>query len=296
MKNSLETLVSSCRAAAMFAACGIILIGCSKKSGEEAAVSGQVVAHVGNQVVTTQELDNEFRLANVAADKQKDPQTIKRILAELVTRKYLFGQAVDSKLDREPGVLLEILRSREQVLANAFLTRAAANKASRITKADLERYVANNPGKFAKRQLMAVEQIAFPIGPNVQAVVDSTKDARTLDEVDQQLSSMGVPHGRSMSNLTSTEIPDDLLKKMQTNNADELFFLRAGQNGLFLKVQSEQSRPLEGEAATNVARQLMRADLLKAELGMASVSANMEAKYEGFYSTIMSNQNSSGKN
>ena len=46
----------------------MMLTGCGKKSGDQAAVAkGQVVAHVGDQVVTTQELENEFRLANVPA-------------------------------------------------------------------------------------------------------------------------------------------------------------------------------------------------------------------------------------
>src|SRR5438045_7349191 len=99
------------------------LVGCSKSSDNAAtAPKGQVVAHVGDEVLTTQELENEFRLANVPADKQKDPDTLKRILTDLVTRKYLFRQALAEKLDREPGVLLDILRSKELVLAQAALS------------------------------------------------------------------------------------------------------------------------------------------------------------------------------
>ena len=52
--------------------------------------------------MTTQELDNEFRYANVSPDKQKDPEIIKRVLNELVVRKYLLQQALATKLDREP--------------------------------------------------------------------------------------------------------------------------------------------------------------------------------------------------
>ena len=56
---------------------------------------------------------------------------------------------------------------------------------------------------------------------------------------------------------------------------------------MFFKVKSEESQPLQGEAAENLARQLMRADALKAEAGMATYSANLEAKYEGEYAKIM---------
>ena len=80
---------------------------------------------------------------------------------------------------------------------------------------------------------------------------------------------------------------------MDAQKPDDVFFVRSGANGLFLKIKSTESRPLEGNAAVNMARQLMQNDLVKAEAGMASVSASLEAKYEGVYSNIM---NSSQKN
>ena len=172
------------RAAIILGCCSVLVAGCGKKSGEQAAApKGQVVAHVGDQVVTTQELENEFRLANVPPDKQKDPEVIKQVLRELVARKYLLQQALAAKLDREPAVLLDLLRSREQVLESAFLMRAVASKAP--GKADVEKYIANNPSKFAKRKLFSVEQLGFPLGPTTQSVIDANKNAKSLDEIDQ---------------------------------------------------------------------------------------------------------------
>ena len=101
------------RSSLLLALCGLALAGCDKKPDVTTeAPKSQVVAKIGNQVVTVQELDNEFRLGNVTAEKRKDPDTIKRVLGELVTRKYLVQQALDAKLDREPTVLLDILRSK----------------------------------------------------------------------------------------------------------------------------------------------------------------------------------------
>ena len=135
-----------CRVAVVIAFCGIFLTGCGKKTAGQPG--GQVVAHVGDEVVTTQELENEFRWANVPADKQKDPDTLRKVLGDLVLRKYLLQQALASKLDREPSILLDVLRSREQVLANAFLQRSVASKSP--GKADIDRYIANNPSLAEK--------------------------------------------------------------------------------------------------------------------------------------------------
>ena len=271
--------------------CGVVLVGCGKGGDNQAAAPrGQVVAHVGNEIITTQELDNEFRLTNVPADKQKDPETLKRVMGDLVARKYLVRQAINSKLDREPSVLLDILRSRELVLANAAISRGVATKVSSISNSDIDKYIANNPSKFANRQLMVVEQVTFPIGPNSQTIIDATRDAKSLDEVDQKLTALGVPHGRSTGSINSAELPENLFSQMQERKPDDVFFLRAGPNGAFIVVKNEEARPLGGEAAANFARQALRADMLKSEIGMAAVAANLEAKYEDDYAKLMNQQ------
>jgi EpsD family peptidyl-prolyl cis-trans isomerase len=280
---------SICRTTMIIGICGLVLMGCSKKNSDQATTStGQVVAHVGDQDVTTQELEHELRLANVPVDKQKDPAIIKQALEELVLRKYLLEQALSAKLDRDPSVLLEILRARTQVLANAYVTRSISAKP--ISKEDIEKFIANNPSKFANRQLFSVEQITVPIGTNLQTVTDATKDSKSLDEVDQKLTTLGVPHGRSTDFLNSGEISQEMLNLIQAKKADDVFFVRSGANGVFFKVLGQDKRPLEGEAADNLARRLLKADQLKAEIGMASVAANLEAKYEGEYAKVMSNQ------
>lgn len=275
-----------CKFVAALGCCAVLLGGCGKKSGDQpAAARGQVIARIGDQVVTTQEFENEMRLANVPADKQKDPEVVKKVLGDLVVRKYLLQQALGAKLDREPGVLLDLLRAREQVLENAFLVRTVMSKAP--SKADVDKYIADNPTKFADRKIFAIEQVGFPFGPNGQAIVEANKNASSLDEIDQQLTSAGIPHARQTGALSSSDLTQDFYNNIQAKKADDVFFLRAGPNGVFFKVKGEEQRPLTGEAAANAARQLMRADALKAEAGLAAYSANIEAKYEGEYAGIM---------
>jgi EpsD family peptidyl-prolyl cis-trans isomerase len=272
------------RLAVLLACSAVALAACGNKSDQPAA-KGQVVARVGEEVVTIQDLENEFRWSNVTPDKQKEPEVLKRVLGDLVVRKYLLRQAMAAKLDREPGVLLDLLRAREQVLENAYLQRTAAAKAP--GKADVDKYIASNRAKFAGRKMFSVEQIAFPIGPTTQSFVDANKDAKSLDEIDQKLTAAGIPHGRQMGALNSGDLPPEFYGLIEAKKTDDVFFVRAGQNGVFFKVKGEEPRPLEGEAAANLARQLMRADAIKAELGIARYSANLEAKYEGEYASIM---------
>ena len=294
MKNLTHALILVFRGAAIAGCCVVVLLGCSKKSDQSAAPAGQVIAHVGSEDVTAQELENEFRLANVPADRQQDPAVIKQVLGELVLRKYLLGQAMAAKLDREPTILLDLLRARTQVLTNAYMARQVSAKP--ITQAEIDKYIADNPMKFANRQLISVQEVTFPIGPKAQAVVDAGKDLKTLDEVDQMLTSMDVPHGRQMGALNSGELPDNVFNLIQAKKADDIFFIRSGANGVYFKVIGMSPRPLEGEAATNTARQLLRSAALNAEIGTATVAANLEAKYEGNYAKIMETKSEGGKN
>src|SRR5205823_3568511 len=132
---------------------------------------------------------------NVPADKQKELALVKRVLGELVLRKYLLTQALNAKLDREPGVLLDLLRAREQVLENAYLVRTAASKAP--SKADVDRFIANNLAKFSARKALSVDQIVLPLGPTTQSVVESNRGAKSLDEIAQRLTSSSMPFNRA---------------------------------------------------------------------------------------------------
>jgi EpsD family peptidyl-prolyl cis-trans isomerase len=267
---------------------GCILAGCNKKPQVEAETpNSQLVARVGGEVVTVQELDNEFRLANVPSEMRKDPATIRRVLGELVTRKYLVKQALDAKIDREPTVLLDILRSKELVLANAILARDVTTKSSSISKTDIENYMTNNPRKFGQRQILSVEQISVPLSSMSQPLLDATKEMNTLEEVDQKLRAMDVQHGRSRAEISSGDVPDDLLNRVFNRKPDDIFFVRAGSNGVFFKVLGQEPRPLEGDAAANVARNYIRQDFLKSEVEMTSMSARLGAKYEGQYADVM---------
>jgi EpsD family peptidyl-prolyl cis-trans isomerase len=266
------------------------LIGCSK--GEQASsAGGQVIAHVGSDVVTTQELDNEMRLENVPNERRKDPDLVRRVLGEIVTRKYLAQQAIAAKLDREPNVLLDILRSREQVLASEEVSRNVSAKVSATTKADVDKYIANNPSKFAERKVFSVDQVVIPLVSNLQAVLDATKPLNSLDEVESKLSEMGVPHNRSLGTLNTAELPDELAQSLKAKTAEmidtDIYFVRSGQNGAFLKIRDQRANPIEGAQAEALARQLMRIDAIRSEAGMASFSANMEANYQGDYAGIM---------
>ena len=140
-------------------AAAALVAGCGKKQ-EAQAVVGQVIAHVGPDDVTQQELENELRLAGISADKRTDA-IVKAALSRVIERKYLVQQALAGKLDREPTVHLDILRSREQILAGAFVQRDLSSKMSTISKNEIDSYIQSHPKQFDQREVFQIEQISF---------------------------------------------------------------------------------------------------------------------------------------
>ncbi len=270
------------RMVVLLAGATLMLAACKN---DKPVAGGQIVAHVGEQVITAPELDAELRLANVPPEKAKDPAVLRQVLSEMVTRKYLEQQALNAKLDREPGILLELLRARSQVLATAYASRTASAKA--ITQSEVDNYMTNNPLKFEQRQMLATDQITLPFAAQTPSVADANKNATSIEEIDQNLTAAGISHGRASGAISTADISQDFYNLIQDKKDSSVFFVRSGNNGVYFKVKAIEPAPLKGDAAQAAARQYLRADRLKAEMGMASMSANMDAKFSGDYAQIM---------
>lgn len=268
----------------------LFLASCGKEEGDQAkAPKGQVIAHVGKDDVTIQELENEFRWAQVPVDK-RDDAVIKRFLSDLVQRKYLVQKAVAAKLDREPTVLLDTLRGREQILASSFLQRDVSAKSTAIGKSDIDKYILSHPLMFDKRTLLTVDRVSIPLTANAKAAVDATKSLKSLDEVEQKLTEVGMLHNRSMGVISSGDIPESFFKALAAQKPDDIFFVPTGSVGVFFKVKGQETSPLSNEDATKIARQQLLRELTRAEMEKQALSAEADVKYEGDYARIMSSQ------
>jgi EpsD family peptidyl-prolyl cis-trans isomerase len=262
--------------------------GCSRHT---TIPSGQVIARIGNEVVTTLELNNELRAANLASGDRKDPALVERTLRELTLRKYLVQQATLAKLQQQPDVLYNLLRSREQVLAAAVLERGAANIS--VAQSDIDKFIVQHPDKFASRRILAIEQIRFPIGDNIHDIVAAIEPATSLEDIDRKLTMMGIAHSRSTGEISGGDVPQDLAKALAVRKPTEIFFRHLGPNAVYFKVHSETPAPLEGAAAADVARQILKTDLLNDHIAAAWTAARREVRFSVDYAKMMDSDDGS---
>jgi EpsD family peptidyl-prolyl cis-trans isomerase len=273
-------------AATVLALAGAIaLAGCGKKQ-EGQAVVGQVIAHVGPDDVTQPELDNELRLANVPADKRSD-EVVKAVLSRIVERKYLVQQAMAAKLDREPTVHLDLLRSREQILAGAYIQRDLGQKVTAISKNEIDAYVQSHPDRFAKRRLYQIEQVSFPPQKDMEQLAAATKDFKSLDQVEAKLNDLGIKYSRGPATLDSATLPAEMLKPLDARKADDVFFVRSRSAASFFKVTSVDDKPLTGDEADQYAKRQLASELARKTAQDTSSAALASTKFEGDYARIM---------
>ena len=262
-------------------AAALFLSGCGRK--HEEATAGQVIGKVGPDDVTLQELQNEMRVLNIPVEKQKDDLTLKRVLTEIAARKYLVQQSVAAKLDRQPTVLLDVLRSHDLVLAGAYVQREMATKSAAIGKAEVDTFIEKHPNQFAARKEIKIEQVTFQNTKQIEDIVNNTKSYTNLEQVEKKLKELDVKYLRTPGVLDSANLPDGVLTALDAHKSDDVFFVRAGDGGSFFKILSESPKTYSAEDMQALARRALLQDLMKNESADSTKAAVATSKFEGEY-------------
>ena len=262
----------------------LLVAGCGKKDGDRP--QGQVIGHVGPDDVTIQELENEFRLANIPTEKRTDAVT-KGALLEIITRKAVARQAIAAKLDREPTMQLDLLRDKEQMLARTFQQRKLSDQVAGIGQSDVDQFIGAHPTQFAKRVVFITDQIEIPAQAVTSDLGVATKDAKTLADIEKLLSDKKIPMKRSSGGLDSATLPAQLAQQLQSQQASDVFFARVGGGGVFFKIVETQPKPLSGADANNLARQLMAREKLEQLNQQVAADAQKAATFDGDYARVM---------
>jgi hypothetical protein len=136
------------------AAIGVLLVFWGR--GAFAAEGEQILAQVGEEVITVQEFMALVPLIP-ALNPQGDVDTGKRKLIESLISQLLFAKgAMELALDQDVNVKTQLKQTRVNILAQAYLKRQAADRISISDKAIREYFEAHH-SDFQGRELKDVE-------------------------------------------------------------------------------------------------------------------------------------------
>lgn len=187
-------------------------------------------------------------------------------------------------------MLLAAIRAKEQLLSSTLLQRRLASKVTTLGRSETAKYMTEHPTKFANRKILTIDQITLIPGDKGKALVESTKDSKTLAEVEKKCKELGLVTNRSSGELDTANLPEDFVNTLEKKGPEDLFFVQTGMNGTFFKVVSKRDSPLAGDEANAAALRALRMEFLRQEESQTVADASATATYEGIYAKIMSDE------
>lgn len=205
---------------------------------------GQVAATVNGEDVTLQELNTELQGTNISPGVDK--KAVQRaLLQRVIERKLIDGLAVQKGIDKSPEYLSQRRRLDEVLLAQLYAKQQLAGVAV-PSGTDITRFMNENPGIFANRQQLTLDQIRFqqPANP---ASLNGLEGVHSLDGVAKFLAGKGIKFDRQPAGLDSAAIPAGLLAQIDRLPAGEPFVIPTG--GLLTVNVITSRRPLANDPA-----------------------------------------------
>jgi EpsD family peptidyl-prolyl cis-trans isomerase len=183
MKHRTGSLVSLLGCAALAAA----LAGCGQGPATQPAAkgvraslagdardAGKLAAKVNGTPISVVQLSGAAGGAAGASSAQA--------LEKIIDRELLVQKALQAKLDRDPQVVQAIETSRRQLLAQAYLDRAAA--AAKSTPDEVSAFYSENPALFAQRRIYRLRELVVTASADqLELIRSEAATATDLDEV-----------------------------------------------------------------------------------------------------------------
>jgi EpsD family peptidyl-prolyl cis-trans isomerase len=258
----------------MFAA--FFLAGCQKEPG------GQVVAVVGDQEITQQDVRAQAaaeKITNKAALEAATPAIVQR----LVDRSLLTGYARDNKLDRGPEYIARRRQLEESLLAYLGLRKLVGNLDS-PTSAEAKAYVAANPWTFANRERLSLDQIRFA-SPSDHNVVRQLTRLGSLDAIAAKLTADGAQFSKAEAFFDTGTVDPRLANQIGRLPNGAIFDVTMGGTSYISQIKSRApvvaAQSTWEPQALNILRSKMLRDIVQAK--MDKLKSSTKIKYDPAY-------------
>ena len=258
---------------------GLAVSGCDqvRKLAGGGKPTGQVVATVDGEEITSLELRAE--LGNFGS---RDPAVMKaaqqQALQRIILRKIVAEKAREDKLDDTPDFIIQVERGEETLLAQLYQRKLAA-KVTQPSRQEAEKFVADNPARFADRRVMFVDQVIA--APN-NITPERLRPLQTLAAVKGLLDAEAVQYQENAVVLDTLTADPNLVKAIQGLPPGEVFVIPQGGALVFNNISASRSVPFRGEVATAYAM-----NVLRQQRSAAAVTKDIEAMRKAAESKIV---------
>ena len=218
----------------------LVLAACDSNEPKEKK-SGQAIVSVNGKEVTTLQLNDEIKRANIRPDQYEAAS--KQLLEALIVRQLIIDEAIRNKLDRTPDVMQARDRANAQVIAQAYM-QGIASKVAKPTQTEINEYFQGHPEFFSQRKqfdLITVRVATKDLSDELKKTIDA---AKSLDQVVAWLDKNKVQYFRSLASRSSTDLPPQMAKMLQEKSKDTIFIVNEQENSLLISVNAIKDSPV----------------------------------------------------
>jgi len=203
-------------------------------------------------------------------------------LEKVIDRELLVQKALAARLDRDPHVMRELDAARRQVLAQAWLERAAA-AAVKSTPDEVSAFYAENPSLFAQRRIYRLRELAVGVpAERIDMVRSEAATARDLDELAGWLKWRGFKTSApTFMSGPAEQLPLSWLPQLARMREGEMAVIPSAQGGAaVIQLMAAQDAPLAERDAAPVIEQFIagrkRLELAATEVRRLREAASIE--------------------
>lgn len=258
----------------------ITLSSCGKKGeASEKRSDTQVVAIVNGDEITIHQVN--FQLSRMGQMNEAQAKVAsKKVLARLIEMQLLKQQAIEQKLDKNPGLLQAMEASKDQMLAQAYLEAMMA-KAPKPSTTDIDGFYQSHPELFENRRVFRLQELMVNIDKAKFAETEaSLKDIKGINEIAAWLKDKNYPFSANAAVKEAETLPSDMLKKLQVLKDGEILILPTEGALHIIHLAASQTMPITRIKATPIIEQYFM-NLNKTSLAKKEMTAlNEKAKIE----------------
>jgi EpsD family peptidyl-prolyl cis-trans isomerase len=221
------------------------LAGCGGDDRRAAAKAPELAARVNGAEISVQQLP-----AAAGQPGERKAGGLAQALDKVIDRELLVQKALEAKLDRDPQVAQAMENARRQVLAQAWLDRAAA--AVKARPEEVSAFYAENPALFAQRRIYKLRELPVSASPDkLELVRAEASGAKDLDEVAGWLRWRNLKVGAvTGATQPAEQLPLGYLPQLARMKDGEIAVLPSPSGAAVIQLVHAQDAPLsEREAA-----------------------------------------------
>jgi EpsD family peptidyl-prolyl cis-trans isomerase len=242
------------------------LIGCERVSADRA--DAQLVARVNGIEISARQIHTG------------GAPSVAQAVEKVIDRELLVQKALEAGLERDPLVKDSIDNARRQVLAQAYLERAAGARAA-PSREEVRAFYNENPALFAERRIYRMRELVVSAPAEMIAVLRA-QAARTadLDELAAWLKSRNARFSAATETQPAEQLPLAFLPQLARMKSGEIAVFATPLGASVVQLIHAEDAPLGPEQAQALIEQFLagrkRLEIAAAEVKRLRESARIE--------------------